>query len=132
MTLNNLSNKKNIIIQGSNIVILDKDKYLEGMYRILSNNIKFEMLQFDHNKELKDLNNKEEITEVDDNHLYPCGSVLAYYMVWLRCSSQWQINVFFSTHSFRDKHTIITSNNYSIRIHFHFWRKCLLLLVHII
>ena len=52
MTLNNLSNKKNIIIQGSNIVILDKDKYLEGMYRILSNNIKFEMLQFDHNKEL--------------------------------------------------------------------------------
>ena len=52
MTLNNLSNKKNIIIQGSNIVILDKDKYLKGMYRILSNNIKFEMLQFDHNKEL--------------------------------------------------------------------------------
>ena len=46
------------------------------------------MFQFDHDKELnytlnlekeiinvlKDLNNKEEITEVDYNYLYPCGS----------------------------------------------------------
>ena len=58
------------------------------MSEILNNNAKFEMLQFDHDKELdyilnlqkkiinvlQDLNNKEEITEVDSNHLHPCGS----------------------------------------------------------
>ena len=77
LALNNLSNNKNMIIQrsdkGNSIVLLDKDKYLEGMSKILSNNAKFEMLQFDHDKEfnyilnlekkiinvLKDLNNKE-------------------------------------------------------------------------
>ena len=46
------------------------------------------MLQFDHDEELnhvlnlekkiinvlKDLNNKEDITEVYYNHLYPCGT----------------------------------------------------------
>ena len=92
MASNKLSSNKNIIIQksdkGNNIVLLNKDKYLEGMYKILNNNAKFEMLQFDHDKEfnyvlnlekkvinvLKDLNNKEEITEVDYNYLYPCGS----------------------------------------------------------
>ena len=92
MALNNLSNNKNIIIQKSekanSVVLLDKDKYLEGMYEILNNNAKFEMLQFDHDKEfnyvlnlekkiinvLKYLNNKEEIIEVDYNHLYPCSS----------------------------------------------------------
>ena len=77
LALNNLSNNKNMIIQrsdkGNSVVLLDKDKYLEGMSKILSNNAKFEMLQFDHDKEfnyilnlekkiinvLKDLNNKE-------------------------------------------------------------------------
>ena len=77
LALNNLSSSKNMIIQrsdkGNSIVLLDKDKYLEGMSKILSNNAKFEMLQFDHDKEfnyilnlekkiinvLKDLNNKE-------------------------------------------------------------------------
>ena len=58
------------------------------MYKMLNNNVKFEMLQFDHYKEPnyvlnlekkiinvpKDLNNKEEITKVDYNQLYPCGS----------------------------------------------------------
>ena len=58
------------------------------MSKILNNNAKFQMLQFDHDKELnyilnlgkkiidvlKDLKNKEEITEVDYNHLYPCDS----------------------------------------------------------
>ena len=58
------------------------------MSKILNNNAKFEMLQFDHDKELnnilnlekknikvlKDLKNKDEITEADYNHLYPCGS----------------------------------------------------------
>ena len=53
------------------------------MYKILNNNAKFKMLQFDHDKELnyilnlqkkiinvlKDPNNKEEITEVDYNQL---------------------------------------------------------------
>ena len=54
------------------------------MSKILNNNAKFEMLQFDHDKELnyilnlekkiinvlKDLNNEEDITEVDYN---PCS-----------------------------------------------------------
>ena len=58
------------------------------MSKILNNNGTFEMLQFDHDKEfsyilnfekkiidfLKDLENKEEITEVDYNHLHPCSS----------------------------------------------------------
>ena len=58
------------------------------MSKILNNNAKFEMIQFDHDKELnyvlnlekkminvlKYLNNKGEITEVDYNHLHPCGS----------------------------------------------------------
>ena len=92
MVLKNLSNNKNIIIQTSgkcnSVVLVDKDKYLEGMPKTLNNNAKFEVLQFDHDKELnyilnlekkiidvlKDLKNKEEITEVDYNHLYPCDS----------------------------------------------------------
>ena len=58
------------------------------MSKILNNNAKFEMLQFDHDKELnytlnlekkiihvlKDLQNKEKIREVCYNHLYHCGS----------------------------------------------------------
>ena len=56
MALSNLSNNKNIIIQksdkGNSVVLLDKDKYLEGMYKILNNNAKFEMLQIYHDKEL--------------------------------------------------------------------------------
>ena len=88
LTLSNLSNDKNIIIQksdkGNSVVLRDKNKYLEGMSKILNNNAKFEMLQFDHDKELnyilnlekkiinvlKDLNNEEDITEVDYN---PCS-----------------------------------------------------------
>ena len=52
--LNNLSNNKNIIIQKSaeSVFLLDKDKYLEGMSKILNNNDKFEMLQFGIDKEL--------------------------------------------------------------------------------
>ena len=53
------------------------------MYKILNNNAKFEILQFDHDNYvlnlenkiinvLKDLSNKEEITEFDYKHLYPC------------------------------------------------------------
>ena len=92
LALNNLSNNKNIIQKSdksNSIVLLDKDKYLEGMSIILNKNTKFEMLQFDHDKELnyhfkfrdkkiiyvlKDLKNKEDITEVDYNHLHPCDS----------------------------------------------------------
>ena len=69
--------------KSNSVVLLDKDKYLEGMSKILNNNARFEMLQFDHDKELnyflnlekklvdvlKDLKNKE----VDYNHLYPCS-----------------------------------------------------------
>ena len=52
--MNNLSNNKNIIIQKSAeiVFLLDKDKYLEGMSKILNNNDKFEMLQFGIDKEL--------------------------------------------------------------------------------
>ena len=56
LALNNVSNNKNIIIQksdkGNRVVLLEKDKYLEGMYKILKNSANFEMLQFDHDKEL--------------------------------------------------------------------------------
>ena len=54
------------------------------MSEILNSNAKFEMLQFELDyilnlqkkiiNVLQDLNNKEEITEVDSNHLHPCGS----------------------------------------------------------
>ena len=63
MALNNLSNNKNIIMQksdkGNGVVLLDKDKYLEGMYKILNNNAKFEMLQIYHDKELNYVLNLE-------------------------------------------------------------------------
>ena len=69
-------------------VLFNKDKYLEGMSKILNNNAKFEVLQFDHDGELnyvlnlqqkninawKGLDNNEEITEVNYDYLYPCGS----------------------------------------------------------
>lgn len=56
------------------------------MSELLNNNAKFEMFQIDHDKDfnyvlnyrkkviivLKDLN-KDEITEVDYNHMYPSG-----------------------------------------------------------
>ena len=63
VALNNLSNNENIIIQksdkGNSVVPLDKDKYIEGMYKILNNNVKFEMLKFDHDKELNYVLNLE-------------------------------------------------------------------------
>ena len=56
MALNNLSNNKNITIQksdkGNSVVLLDEDKYLERMWKILNNNAKLELLQFDRDKEL--------------------------------------------------------------------------------
>ena len=56
LTLNNLRNNKNIIIQksdeGNSVVLLDKDKYLEGMSKILNNSTMFEILQFDHGAQL--------------------------------------------------------------------------------
>ena len=63
LALNDLSNNKNIIIQksdkGNNVVLLDKDKYLEGTYKISNINVKFEMLQFDHDKEINYVLNLE-------------------------------------------------------------------------
>ena len=73
------------------------------MSKILNNNPKFQMLQFDHNKKLsyvlnlekkkgvnvlKDLSNKEEITEVDYNHLCPCGSHPGILYCMAKCISQ--------------------------------------------
>ena len=56
LLLNNLDNNKNIPIQksdkGNSVVLLDKDKYLEGLSKLLNNITKFELLQFDHDKEL--------------------------------------------------------------------------------
>ena len=56
MALNNLSNNKNIGIQksdkGSSVVLLDKHKYHEGLPKLLNQITKFELLQFDHDKEL--------------------------------------------------------------------------------
>ena len=55
MALNNISNIKNNIQKsdkGNSVVLLDKDKYLQGMSKILNKNAKFEMLQFDHDKKL--------------------------------------------------------------------------------
>ena len=61
VSLKNLSNNKNIIIQKSDkcssVDLLNKGKYLEGMFKILNNNAKFEMLQFDHEKELNYVSN---------------------------------------------------------------------------
>ena len=164
VALNNLSNNKNIIIQksdkGNSVVLLDKDKYLEGMYKILNNNAKFEMLQFDHDKELnyvlnlekkiinvlKDLNKKEEITEVDYIHLYPYGSRpgILYGMAKVhkpvvdRCPSFRPIFSATNTPSYTlakflvPLFTPLTSNDYTIKGSFSFARKYLLLIVHII
>ena len=53
--INNLSNNENVIIQksdkGNSVVVLEKDRYLKRMCKILNNNAKFELLQFDQ-KEL--------------------------------------------------------------------------------
>ena len=100
MALNNLSNKKNIIIKkfdkGNSVVLLDKDKYPEGMSKILNNNAKFEMLQFDHDEELNYILNLEKkiinVLKVTKKRFQrmittTCTLValaLAYYMVWLR------------------------------------------------
>ena len=63
LVLNKLSNNKNIIIQksdkGNSVGLLDKDKYPEGMSKILNSNAKFEMLQFDHDKDLNLILNLE-------------------------------------------------------------------------
>ena len=63
LALNNLINNKNIIIQKSDkdnsVVLLDKYKYLEGMSKTLNNSAKFEILQFDDDKELNYILNLE-------------------------------------------------------------------------
>ena len=70
------------LIKATQLFFLTK-KYLEGLSKLLNNITKFELLQFDHDKEmncilnlkkkiinfLTDLNNKEKITDVDYNHL---------------------------------------------------------------
>lgn len=51
----NLSNNKNIVIQKSDKGILfDKDKYFEGVSKVLNNNYKSEMFKFDHDKEFRE------------------------------------------------------------------------------
>lgn len=68
------------------------------MSELLNNNAKFEMFQIDHDKDfnyvlnyrkkviivLKDLN-KDEITEVDYNHMSLVAVFLTYYMVLSMC-----------------------------------------------
>ena len=86
-----------IKISPSQNLIKTTDRFLEGMFKILSNDAMFERIQFDHDKGLnyalslekkfinvlKDLNNKEEITEVDNKRLYPfcCRSGISYGLV---------------------------------------------------
>ena len=154
-----ISNNKNIFIQksdkGNSVVLLDKDKYLEGMSKILNSNAKFEMLQFDHDKELnyilnlkkkminvlKDLNNKEEITEDDYNHLYHCGSCpgILYGMakvhkpVTYRCPSlQPILSAINIAKLLVPLLTTLTSNDFTIKDSFSFVFMCLILIVHII
>ena len=54
--MDKLSNNKNNVIQkpdkGKSAVLLDKNKHLEEMSKILNNSIKFELLQFNHDKKL--------------------------------------------------------------------------------
>ena len=106
------------------------------------------MLQFDHDKELnyvlnlekkivnvlKDLNKKEEITEVDYNHLYPCGSRpgILYGMAKVhkpvadRCPSFRPILSAINTPSYKLAKflvpllTPLTSNDYTIKDSFSF------------
>ena len=56
LTLSNLRNNKNIIIQKlfkpNSIAILDREKYLEGMIKVLNNNEWFESIHLEQNKEL--------------------------------------------------------------------------------
>ena len=55
----NLSNNKNIAIQKSDKGILfDKDKYFEGVSKVLNNNYKSEMFKFDHDKEFREKKNR--------------------------------------------------------------------------
>ena len=90
LALNNSSNNKNIVI-----VLLDKDKYLERMSKILNNNAKFELLQFDQDKELNFVLNLErkninvlKLQRLITTICTLAAFFLAYYMVWLRCMSQ--------------------------------------------
>ena len=83
----NLSNNKNIVIQksekGNSVVLLDKDKYLERMCKILNNKAKFELLQFDHDQDLNFVLNLEkksyQCSEITEVHLYPCSSCPGIY-----------------------------------------------------
>ena len=158
MVLKNLSNNKNIIIQTSDkcnsVVLVDKDKYLEGMPKTLNNNAKFEVLQFDHDKELnyilnlekkiidvlKDLKNKEEITEIDYNHLHLCGSrpgilygmAKVHKAVINQCRSLQPILSTINTLSYKLVKflvpflTPLTSNDFTIKDSFSFQGKYLL------
>ena len=72
------------------------------MSKILNNNAKFEMIQFDHDKELinvlnlekkivnvlKDLETEKRLQRLITTMCTLAALILAYYMVWLRCISQ--------------------------------------------
>ena len=127
VALNNLTNDKNIIIQksdkGNRVALLDKDKYLEGIYKML----KIINVQ-------KDLNKKEEITEADYNHLYLCDSCpgILYGMAKVhkpvtdRCPSFRPTLSAINTPSYKlvkffvPLVTPLTSNNYTIKDTFSF------------
>ena len=144
MELNNLRNNKHTAIQKSgkyySVVLFDKDKHLVVMAKILSKNAKFEVLQFDHDKGLNyvlnlkkkvinvlnDLNNKEEITEVDYNHPYPCSSRPGkLYGVAINTPPYQRVKFLVSLL------IPLTSSYYTIKTRFHLGKKCLLLIEHI-
>ena len=147
LALNNHSNNRNFILQtsdkGNSVVLVDKYKCLEGMFKILNNNAKFQMLQFDHGKEqnyilnleknindvLKGLKNKEETTEVDYNNPYPsesrprilCGMAKVHKPVINRCPSPRPILSAINTPSYKLVKslvlllTLLRSNNFTIK-----------------
>lgn len=61
LALNNLRYNKSTVNQkfyiGNSAVVFDKWKHLKGMFKILNNNIKFELLRLNHDKELDYISN---------------------------------------------------------------------------
>ena len=123
------------------------------MSKILNNDAKFEMIQYDHDKELnyilnleekiinflKDLKHKEEFAKVDYNHLYPCGSRpgILYGMTKVqkplinRCPCPQPILSAINTPSYKLAKSLvplltpITSNNFTIKDSFSFAEEVL-------
>ena len=115
LALNNLRYNKSTVNQkfyiGNSAVVFDKWKHLKGMFKILNNNIKFELLRLNHDKELDYISNlaKKLLTYwkiwttnrrfkrlIRTIIFTPLALVLVYYMVWPKCINQWLIDPLFN------------------------------------